>query len=93
MQVTLEPKTRAGQNKLANDRSRAVGAWDGTYNVVQTSDHVQFAAGKRGPWYLLTPTCDMDVAVLWRWVHGTDDDDFTLQPNTGIKGSREAASP
>jgi len=81
MQVTLEPKTRAGQNKLANDRSRAVGAWDGTYNVVQTSDHVQFAAGKRGPWYLLIPTCDLDVAVLWRWVHGTDDANFIMQPN------------
>ena len=81
MEITLVPKTRAGKNKLADDGRHAVGEWAGTYRVVETRDHVQFAAGRRGPWLLLTPTCELDIAMLWRWVHGTNDGNFTVQPN------------
>ena len=80
MHVTLEPKTRAGKNKLASDRTFAVGEWDGTYRVKETRDHVNFAAGKRGPWHMLVPACDLTVEI-WRWVHATDDDNFTMRPN------------
>lgn len=81
MEITLIPKTRAGKNKLADDSRHAIGTWHGTYRVVETRDNVQFASGIRGPWHLLTPTCELDIPALWRWVHGTRDDNFTVQPN------------
>ena len=81
MELTLIPKTRAGKNKLANVRF-ADPQWDGRWEIIGTVDGVRFALGKRGPWHLVEPLCNDEVrGYNARWVHATDDDNFTMQPN------------
>jgi len=85
MEIRLEPKTRAGRNKIANVQF-ADPDWDGRWVVTQTQGAVNFAPGKRGPWYLIEPLCRNYVrGYSLRWVHATDDDDFTLQPNDQVQ--------
>lgn len=84
MEIRLEPKTRAGRNKLATVQF-ADPHWDGRWVITLTQDSVNFAPGKRGPWHLIEPLCDDEVrGYNARWVHATNDDNFTMQPNTAI---------
>lgn len=81
MEITLEPKTRAGKNKIANVRF-ANPRWDGRWQIVGTAPGVLFQRGKRGPWHLIEPMCDDEVRGYHaRWVHATDDENFILRPN------------
>ena len=81
MELTLIPKTRHGKNRLATIHS-AEGEWDGRWVVVDTQDSVRFAPGKRGPWHRVEPRVHFQRRDSHaRWVHATDDDNFTMQPN------------
>ena len=81
MQVTLEPKTRHGKNKIAEVKS-VDPLWDGRWQAVSTADRVNFAPGKRGPWFLLVPVCTHGpFEFMRRWVHSTNDENFILRPN------------
>lgn len=85
MEIRLEPKTRAGRNKIANVQF-ADPDWNGTWAITHTQDSVKFAPGKRGPWHLIEPLCDDEVrGYSARWVHATDDDNFTVQPNDQVQ--------
>ena len=78
MKIRLEPKTRTGHNKIAYIQF-ADPNWDGSWAVTRTRDSVRFTLGKSGPWYLIEPLCDKEIRDYnIRWVHATDDDDFTV---------------
>ena len=79
MELTLIPKTRAGRNKLAN-LQLASRDWNGRWVVDRKQDAVNFAPGKRGPWLLVEPTFGVRGQRAC-WVHATDDENFTVQPN------------
>jgi len=82
MEVTLEPKTRNGKNRLARVVI-ALPAWDGTWRVVRSCDRVTFALHRDGPWHLLEPVADAPfLERFWRWVSATDDENFILRSNT-----------
>jgi hypothetical protein len=80
-QVVLEAKTHAGKNKLAKTADASI-KWDGNWNVAEERSRVLFSS-KPGPWFLLTPAKeDGIIAVrLSRWVHATDDANFTVRSN------------
>jgi hypothetical protein len=81
MELTLQATTRKGKNVLARARTKNA-AWGGLWRVLSEADRVHFAAGKRGPWYLVQPVfADIGARDLCRWVHATQDDDFIVQPN------------
>lgn len=81
MEVTLEPKTRNGKNRLAAIRS-VDKSWWGMWHVVRSCDRVNFAPGKSGPWHLIEPICAApDPFRFRRWVSESDDDHFTVRPN------------
>ena len=81
MEVTLEPKTRHGKNRLAEIRF-VDPYWHGRWQIVSVAERVSFAPGKRGPWYLLVPLCsEGPFNYMQRWVHASDDTNFNLRPN------------
>ena len=88
MELTMIPKTRAGRNKLECVKF-ADPHWNNRWVITDTRDSVNFALGKRGPWHLIEPLCDDEVrGYSARWVHATDDDNFTVQPNARIEPGR-----
>ena len=81
MECTLEPKTRHGKNRLTKIKT-VDPLWGGRWQVISTADQVNFAKGKRGPWHLVEPLFESRRRQSFaRWVHATDDDNFTLRSN------------
>ena len=88
MEITLKPITRHGMNRLESVR-RSDPAWDGRWIVVDTRDAVTFARGERGPWHRVEPLCaGKERSYHARWIHGTRDKNFTMQPNARIEPGR-----
>lgn len=81
MEITLNPITRHGKNRLESVR-RSDPAWDGRWEVVDTQDSVRFLPGELGPWHRIEPLISgKDRSFHSRWIHGTRDKNFTMQPN------------
>jgi hypothetical protein len=76
--VLIEDKTHTGKNKLAKTR-QGLPNWDGkTWRVTDEREYVGAKPGA-GPWLLIEPvTTDVNADWFARWVHKTDDDNFTV---------------
>lgn len=66
--VKLTPKTRKGQNVTRQNGE--------TWEVVKVQDSILFST-QPGPWLFVKPTVG-DLRNT-RWVHGTDDPNFTVE--------------
>lgn len=64
--VKLTPKTRKGRNVVSRDGN--------LFRVVGQRDQVQFST-QAGPWLHVEP---INRPWMGRWVHSTDDKDFTF---------------
>lgn len=78
--VKLIAKTHRAGSKL-NGLFKQYPRWNGEWFVLNTQDWVGFAKGERGPWLLIAP-----IGHPWdkfeRWVHSTNDINFTVREVT-----------
>lgn len=74
--VRLKPQTRRGKNALQNK----VNKWF----VAEHSFRVLFS-DKKGPWVRLVEMREDDREPSMRWVHGDEDEDFSVLDSEGVE--------